>query len=230
MRSPKSDRSSEVGFCLPKCRYPVFLVSSERDHHGSDGDEQAADEGWRGEFFAQEKPCKEDDQRCAELAERSGAGGRAVERRMKSSLRRSLVYPNIDKYLPHGYSCPMTEQTKPAGMLRHLAPPLILFLLAPLVAEYLLGDFRITQLGPFPLLAMTYGCGALLIRDLARRGGRGWPAFLLLAAAYGILAEGIVNQSLFNPNFMHLHLLAYGFLPGLGTSPFWAIIDAAHKY
>jgi hypothetical protein len=117
----------------------------------------------------------------------------------------------------------MSEQVRPTGMLRRLAPTLALVLLAPLVAEYLLGDFRITDLSPFPILALTYGCGALLIRDLVRRSGRGWPAFVALAAAYAILAEGVVNQSLFNPNFMHLHLLAYGFWPTLGTSPFWAI-------
>ena len=107
--------------------------------------------------------------------------------------------------------------------MRRLAPTLVLVLLAPLVAEYLLGDFRITDLGPFPMMALTYGCGAVLIRDLVRRSGRGWPAFLALAVAYGLLAEGIVDQSLFNPEFMHLHILAYGFWPILGTSPFWAI-------
>ena len=117
----------------------------------------------------------------------------------------------------------MSEQIKSTGMLRHLAPAVVLVLLAPLVAEYLLGDFRITQLGPFPVLALTYGCGAVLIRDLVRRSGRGWPAFVALAVAYGLLAEGIVDQSLFNPDFMHLHLLAYGFWPLLGISPFWAI-------
>jgi hypothetical protein len=108
-------------------------------------------------------------------------------------------------------------------VLRRLAPTLVLVLLAPLVAEYLLGDFRITDVGAFPVLALTYGCGALLIRDLVRRSGRGWPALGALAAAYGLLAEGVVNQSLFNPDFMHLHLLAYGFWPRLGTSPFWVI-------
>ena len=117
----------------------------------------------------------------------------------------------------------MSEQIKSTGRLRRLAAVLVLVVLAPLVAEYLLGDFRITQLGPFPVLALTYGCGAVLIRDLVRRSGRGWPAFVALAVAYGLLAEGIVDQSLFNPGFMHLHLLAYGFWPLLGISPFWAI-------
>jgi hypothetical protein len=129
----------------------------------------------------------------------------------------------VDNYSSWSYYFPMSEQIKSTGMLRRLAPAVVLVLLAPLVAEYLLGDFRITQLGPFPVLALTYGCGAVLIRELVRRSGRGWPTFVALAVAYGILAEGIVNQSLFNPDFMHLHILAYGFWPILGTSPFWAI-------
>jgi hypothetical protein len=146
---------------------------------------------------------------------------------MKSSRRQLLCLSKynliVDNYLLFGYSSSMSKQVKSPNILRRLAPTLVLVLLAPLVAEYLLGDFRITDLGPFPVLALTYGCGAVLIRDLVRRSGRGWPAFVALAMAYAILAEGVVDQSLFNPEFMHLHLLAYGFWPRLGTSPFWVI-------
>jgi hypothetical protein len=104
-----------------------------------------------------------------------------------------------------------------------MAAPLTLGLLAPLVAEYLLGDFRITNLAPLPFLVCTYGCGAVLIREIVRRKGGRWTVFLALAVAYAILEEGIVNQSIFNPDYMHLHLLAYGFWPILGTSPFWIV-------
>jgi hypothetical protein len=129
----------------------------------------------------------------------------------------------IDNFFSLGYSAPMSEEVKTPSILRRLTPAPTLVLLAPLVAEYLLGDFRVTQLGPFPVLALTYGCCAVLIRELVRRSGQGWPAFVALAMAYGLIAEGIVDQSLFNPDFMHLHILAYGFWPILGTSPFWAI-------
>ena len=44
---------------------------------------------------------------------------------------------------------------------------------------------------------MLYGCPALLIRELARRTGRGWPAILLLSAAAGLLQAGVIDQSLF---------------------------------
>ena len=42
--------------------------------------------------------------------------------------------------------------------------------------------------------------GALLIRDVLRRSGRGWIGILLLGAAYGFIEEGIALQSLFNPD------------------------------
>jgi hypothetical protein len=100
---------------------------------------------------------------------------------------------------------------------------LTLGLLAPLVAEYLLGDFRITNLAPLPFLICTYGCGAVLIREMAMRKGWSLKIYLALTIAYALFEEGIVNQSIFNPEYMHLHLLAYGFWPLLGTSPFWII-------
>jgi hypothetical protein len=40
-----------------------------------------------------------------------------------------------------------------------------------------------------------YGSGALLIREVARRRGVGWPAILVMGAAYGILEEGVFIHS-----------------------------------
>jgi hypothetical protein len=73
-----------------------------------------------------------------------------------------------------------------------------LFLLAPLVAEYLLGNLPITAAGSLVVLAPLYGGGALLIREVARRLGRGWPTLLVWGVAYALLEEGIVTMSLFN--------------------------------
>ena len=106
--------------------------------------------------------------------------------------------------------------------LQRLQGPICLGLLAPLVAEYLLGDLMITQPGAFPVTALIYGGGAVLIREAARRSG-GWPSFVCLALAYALLEEGVADQSLFNPAFMHQHLLAYGYWPALGTAAPWAI-------
>lgn len=84
-------------------------------------------------------------------------------------------------------------------LLRRMPPVAGLFLLAPFVGEYLLGNVPITELVALPFLAPMYGGGALLVREIARRTGGGWPAILLLAAAYGTVEAGLVGQSLFNP-------------------------------
>jgi hypothetical protein len=49
--------------------------------------------------------------------------------------------------------------------------------------------------------AMLYGCPGLLIRELARRTGRGWPMMLLLSAAAGLLQAGVIDQSLFSDSY-----------------------------
>lgn len=49
--------------------------------------------------------------------------------------------------------------------------------------------------------AMLYGCPALLIRELARRTGRGWPMMLLLSAAAGLLQAGVIDQALFSDSY-----------------------------
>ncbi|MCE0762282.1 hypothetical protein LWC35_05060 [Pseudonocardia kujensis] len=44
-----------------------------------------------------------------------------------------------------------------------------------------------------------YGAGALLIREVVLRRGRGWPSILLLAIAYEIVEDGIGLQALSSP-------------------------------
>jgi hypothetical protein len=63
-------------------------------------------------------------------------------------------------------------------------------------SEFLLGNLPITLLAGLVLLAPMYGGGALLIREITRRAGRGVPTMLLLGTAYGLLEEGIATQSL----------------------------------
>ncbi len=100
-----------------------------------------------------------------------------------------------------------------------------LFFVAPLVAEYLLGDFPITFLSPLILMAPMYGGGALLIRELTRRSCRGWPTILLLGCAYCLIEEGYTTQTLFNPDAfgLHLHLLAPAWIPALGIGGWWTL-------
>ncbi|MEV4709305.1 hypothetical protein [Actinoplanes sp. NPDC049316] len=68
-----------------------------------------------------------------------------------------------------------------------------------------------------------YGGGALVIREVTRRTGRGWPTVLLLALAYGLFEEGIATQSLFNPDYAGAHLLDQGFVPALGIAVPWTL-------
>lgn len=103
-------------------------------------------------------------------------------------------------------------------MHRYL-PVLGLFLLAPLVGEFLLGNVAITGIALLPLFALLYGSGALLIRELARRAGRGWPTIGLLAAAYALVEEGPVDQLLWNDSYAgHDYLHGPSYLLALGMS------------
>src|SRR4051812_38870826 len=102
-------------------------------------------------------------------------------------------------------------------------PVAALLFLSPLIGEYLLGSLPTSMLAVLPLMMAMYGAGAILIREAVRASGRGWASIVLLATAYGLFEEGCVTQSLFNPNYLHLRLLDFGFLPALGTALPWAI-------
>jgi hypothetical protein len=106
---------------------------------------------------------------------------------------------------------------------RSIPAAVTLFFLAPLVAEFLLGDFPVTWLPLLLVLAPMYGGGALLIREAVRRTGRGWPSILLLGCAYCLMEEGFTTQSLFNPNYLGLHLLRPAWIPSLGISAWWTL-------
>jgi hypothetical protein len=71
-----------------------------------------------------------------------------------------------------------------------------LFVLAPLIAELAWGSTRASQIAGLLLFLPVYGAGALLIRELVRRTGRGWVAVLVLGVGYGLVEEGISLQSL----------------------------------
>jgi hypothetical protein len=75
----------------------------------------------------------------------------------------------------------------------------------------------------FVLLTSLYGSGALLIRELRIRWKKGIGSTLLLGAAYGIIEEGILVASFFNPNWPDLGQLSiYG--RWLGTNWIWALM------
>ena len=120
------------------------------------------------------------------------------------------------------------QQRRDSRRTRHmtgLLPSLVLFFLAPLVSEFLLGNLPITMLPALLILAPMYGGGALLIREIVRRTGRSWPSIMLLGIAYAILEEAFTTQTLFNPNYLHLnlHLLDYAPIRALGIGAWWSM-------
>ncbi|HEU5079115.1 MAG TPA: hypothetical protein VFT72_07870 [Opitutaceae bacterium] len=110
--------------------------------------------------------------------------------------------------------------TAPRGF-RRVAPAFVLFFMSPFVAEFLLGNISISAMAGILFMGPLYGGGAILIREFARRHGRGWPTIVLLALAYGLVEEGIVIQTLFNPNYLGFHLLAEAYVPSLGIGGWW---------
>lgn len=95
--------------------------------------------------------------------------------------------------------------TVPAGR-RAWLPALFLFFFAPVSAEYLIGyddiidDPAVLVFGLL-IFGPLYGAPAVLIREATRRMGRGWPTILTLGLAFGLVEAGLIDQSLFNPDY-----------------------------
>jgi hypothetical protein len=101
-----------------------------------------------------------------------------------------------------------------------------LLVVAPWAAECSWGGFAAEDLPLVVLfLGPVYGGAAVLIREVVRRRGGGWPATALLAAAFGVVQAGLMDQSLFNRHFLDdTGFAAQGrrsaatLLPGIGVS------------
>jgi hypothetical protein len=50
-----------------------------------------------------------------------------------------------------------------------------------------------------------------------------WNGILILCLAYGILEEAFVTQSLFDPDYLGLRLLDYGYIKSLGIGSWWTV-------
>ena len=111
--------------------------------------------------------------------------------------------------------------THASGKPHRVLAALSLFLLSPLIGEWLLGNQPVTELPAVLVLAPLYGGGAVLVRETARRAGRGWPTMVLLAAAYALVEEGPVDQMLWNSHYSGVDMggaYAATRVPLLGTS------------
>ncbi len=105
-----------------------------------------------------------------------------------------------------------------------ISPALVLFFLSPTVAELLSGSAPPREFfNPFTLILLMalYGSGAVLCRELTRRWRKGWLCLLCLGAAYGILEEGLMVKSFFDPAWVDLGALGtYG--RWVGVNWVWA--------
>ncbi|GIH02417.1 hypothetical protein Rhe02_04840 [Rhizocola hellebori] len=104
-------------------------------------------------------------------------------------------------------------------MSRRIGAVIGLLLLAPFIGEFLLGNVTADMLAYAFLFIPLYGCGAVLVRELGRRTGSGWPGMALLAVAYALIEEGPVDQLLWNDSYAgHDYLAGPSYLPALGMS------------
>ncbi len=111
-------------------------------------------------------------------------------------------------------------------------PVLVLGALAPVCAEYLwayddtTGDAAVL-IGGLIIFTPLYGCPALLIREVARRRGLGWPSILLMAAAFGVVEAGIVDQSMWSTYYRDIpywhDMSAPTFIEPIGMSVFLVV-------
>jgi hypothetical protein len=109
---------------------------------------------------------------------------------------------------------------------RALSPAVVLFFLAPMVGELLSGSAPPAEFfNPFSLLTLAalYGSGAILARELVQRWGKGWPTLLALGAAHGVLEEGLMVRSFFDPQWVDLGVLgSYGRWAGVNGCGAWS--------
>ncbi|MGK5551047.1 hypothetical protein ACSNOI_05475 [Actinomadura kijaniata] len=109
---------------------------------------------------------------------------------------------------------------------------LTLVVVSPLSAESLSGYDDTTGdplalLGGLLILGPLYGCAALLIREAACRFRLGWPGTLALAAAFGTVQAGVIDQSLFSTSYRAIPywdaMLRPTFVEPLGFAPYMAM-------
>jgi len=107
-----------------------------------------------------------------------------------------------------------------------VGPALVLLFLSPAVGELLSGSAPPVEFFHpvgFVLLTVLYGGGAILIRELTQRWGKGWPTLLVLGAAYGIAEEALMCKSFFDPNWMDLNALQ-GYGRWVGVNWPWGVL------
>ena len=126
---------------------------------------------------------------------------------------------------PQGRPHEAARPSRRARLRKRLTPGpgMALYVLSPVIAELILGATPLLNFLFFGwFLCLLYGGGAILIRELTLRWGRGWPTILALGVAYAIAEEGIAVRTFFDPTAPALGgLVDYGWAGG--TNWVWAV-------
>src|SRR6185295_540323 len=111
------------------------------------------------------------------------------------------------------------------SVFRRMAPAFTLALLAPLLAEVLPGATRFSAIFVFPIEVCVWGIGAVLIREIVRRKGLGWPSLLLLALVLAVAEECLIQQTSLAPLVIQLKGEVYARAFGVNyVYLLWALI------
>jgi len=112
-------------------------------------------------------------------------------------------------------------------------PALTLAILSPLIAEVLSGATHFSVMFALIPEILTWGCGALVIREAVRRWRGGWTSMLLLGLGISIAEEFIIQQTSLAPLPFPGALAHYGrawgvnwiyFLFMLGYESVWVVL------
>jgi len=109
--------------------------------------------------------------------------------------------------------------------LQRILPALTLALLAPLLAEILPGATRFSAIFVYPIQVCVWGLGALMIREVVRRRGLGWPSLLLLALVLALAEEFVIQQTSLAPVVIQLQGEVYARAFGVNyVYALWALV------
>lgn len=111
-------------------------------------------------------------------------------------------------------------------MQRRTKAILALYFLSPVIGEMVSGSSPPSEFFTFfglLVLPLLYGGGALIVRELSVIWGKGWTSILIMGLAYGIIEEGLMVKSFFDPGWMDIGVLGeYGRF--LGVNWVWTVM------